>query len=53
MKDLKSKYEMQTKFRLRLFEGVENIKGGSKYRTIFWPLGRVGIAFGSVKIKAF
>ena len=24
-------------------------EGGSKYRTIFWPPGRVGIAFCSVK----
>ena len=30
----------------------ENIWRVSKYRTIFWPPGQVGIGFGSVKIKA-
>ena len=31
---------------------VKISRGGSKYHTIIWPPGQVGIAFGSVKIKS-
>ena len=43
-----SKYEMQKNFVIDLLGGG----GVSKYRTIFWPPGRVGIALGSVKMEA-
>ena len=47
-----SKYEMQINFGIDSL-GVKISRGGGvcvlKNRTIFWPLGRVGIASGSVK----